>query len=137
MLKNTFCHYNPKILRPIEIKSLQFCLANLCESCPRSLNHSVVSFQVGQEEVVFVFAFFINCLACRSICWSGLSNSKGFQSKLLIVDNTGGPRYSRTQKPRITKENYYFEPKLVLFQPKMPVLLFAVWDFSRKRNPRE
>jgi hypothetical protein len=34
--------------------------------------------------------------------------------------------YSRMQKPRIARENCYFEPKLGLFKPKMTVLLFAV-----------
>ena len=34
--------------------------------------------------------------------------------------------YSRTQKPRITRDNCNFEPKLPSFKPKMQVLVFMV-----------
>ncbi len=38
--------------------------------------------------------------------------------------------FSRIQKPQITRENCNFEAKLAEFRPKLPVLVFTVFNLS-------
>ncbi len=76
--------------------------------------------------------FLLHSTRSKRIKEFSLINLKLFDLQRSIIRSYD---YSWTQKPRITRKNSYFEPKLASFQPILLVLLFTVWDFFRNVTP--